>query len=183
MKLDNSPKKDKDRSDAMKKRRADAISFLKKSRYNIKKVSSEELKNMWEWELIFLTIIWRMWSSSYHFAVLENDNVDYYLTDWYDKLWFKAIIDIYKWLEDYSDDNLMSAFRKEYNFKNFNFIDTWFWTWLFVNKKIFDEIKDFIQELSTIYESDIQWFFWYDWIEVSKIYFSWNKDKFLSSIQ
>ena len=76
----------------------------------------------------------------------------------------------------------MAAFRKKYTFKNYNFVDTWFWTWLFVNKNIFSEINDFIKELSEAYKTDVSGFFWYDWIEVSKIYFSGTKEQFLSSI-
>ena len=180
----NSSKTDKNRGKAMEKRRTDAMKFFwKSSHYNIKEVSPEEIKKMWTWELMFLTMIWRMWSSSYYFAVRENDNIEYFSTDWYyTNDWFKAVIDTYKWLEDYSDKNLMAAFREEYNFKNFNFVDTWFWTWLFVNKKIFNEFEDFINKLRIAYKTDVSGFFWYDWIEVSKIYFSDNKELFLSSI-
>ena len=180
----NSSKNDKDWGNAMEKRRADAMKFFWKSpRYSIKVLSPEEIKKMWSWELMFLTMIWRMWSSSYYFTVSENNNIEYFSTDWYyTNDWFKAIIDTYKWLEDYSDENLMAAFRKEYDFKNYNFVDTGFWTWLFVSKKIFSEINDFIKTLSVTYGTDVDFFFWYDWIEVSKIYFSDNKELFLSSI-
>ena len=179
METNNSSKKDENRGDVMKKRRNDAASFLKRPRYIIKELSSEEIKEKWTWKLMFLTMIWRMWSSSYYFAVLENNNIEYYSTNWYNRQWFKTIIDTFKWLEDYSDENLMAAFRREYYFKNFNFIDTWFSTWLFVNKEIFDEIKNFIAELCVVYGTDVDFFFWYDWIQVSKIYFSNNKDDFL----
>ena len=176
----------------MKQRDEDVSHFLRKDLAKVKNVYEHDIKNMWDWELIYLQYWQGMWTSDVFDEVwiLEDWKINYYRK--YRHIYNVRTGEImessflslksFKWLEDYDNNktyHTVFGTKSENKFKNFEVISLQFWNYVIVNKKFINDYKNFIKKLTKKYDLD-EWFFWIHITEVSKIYHSNNREEFLS---
>lgn len=174
----------------MNQRKTDARRFLEMDFHKVKTVDEDYIKNMWDWELIYLQYWQGMWTSDVYneVGIFEDWKINYYRKYIYDfdkwkEMWPGFLsLKSFKWLEDYDNNKTyhkVLGYESENKLENFEIINLNFWNYVIVNKKYINEYKGFIEKLTKKYDLDRD-FFWIHITEVSKIYHSDDKDEFLS---
>ena len=191
-----------DTRDVMNQWRKDVKYFFKKELIdvNVKNVNEDDIKKMWEWELMFFQYYCGMGMDDIfnEVGIIEDWKISYYrkyiyVFETHKDMgpWF-LVLKSFKWLENYGNGKdfdiyyhnkyaEQDGFENKYKFKNFKVVDLNFWNYVLVNKKYFNDYSNFIKELLKKYGVLRESFFWLHITKVSKIYHSDNKEHFLLS--
>ena len=161
--------KDPNHQKNYEKRLEYATEYKNKNPLNYKEITKEEeIKQLKDYELLFVFLPARMGTTSFAFAFMQDNELHYYRTDEYNC--FKALKETFP-LFDHLGDITADAKNDNHNYER-KWVYIWFWGWVLVRSEIFDDFNEFVESKRKEFWFDAVSWTWYHTRDVlAKMYY------------